>query len=272
MKYFISILSLIAIVCFSSCNIEEKRETKTSREIEIISQKGKAPSKAKTMDKADSLIYETIMAHGGELYDTAHYAFRFRDNNYTFHNKQRGYIYTANGQKDGEEIRDVLKNGKLARTINGVVSELSPRDIAKFSQALNSVIYFVTLPYKLKDAAVKKTYEGRIFIKNQKYDVLAVTFDQEGGGNDHDDEFRYWINSDSKTIDYLAYSYETNDGGVRFRSAYNPRTIDGIRFQDYVNYEAPIGTSLDKLPELYEAGKLKELSKIETENVVDLKN
>ena len=68
-------------------------------------------------------------------------------------------------------------------------------------------------------------------------------------------------------MNYMAYSYHTNDGGVRFRSAYNPRTVDGIRFQDYVNWEAPIGTPLEELPKLYENGQLKELSKIETEAV-----
>jgi hypothetical protein len=164
----------------------------------------------------------------------------------------------------------VLENGTLTRTVNGNTTGLSPKDVAKYTEALNSVVYFATLPHKLSDAAVNKSYVGRTTIKGQDYEVVAVTFDQEGGGVDHDDEFRYWINVDTKTIDYLAYNYETNDGGVRFRSAYNPRTVGGIRFQDYVNYEAPIGTPLDELPELYEAGKLKELSRIETEYVVDL--
>ena len=67
----------------------------------------------------------------------------------------------------------------------------------------------------------------------------------------------------------MAYSYSVNDGGVRFRSAYNPRTIDGIRFQDYINWEAPVGTPLKDLPALFEKDKLKELSRIET---VDVRN
>jgi hypothetical protein len=198
----------------------------------------------------------------------AHYAFTFRDKKYTFHNTKEGYTYTVTSQKDDQVIKDILENGKLTRTVNGEKTELSPKDIVKYTEALNSVVYFATLPHKLKDAAVNKTYEGRTSIKDQDYDVLAVTFNQEGGGTDHDDTFMYWINTDTHTIDYLAYSYETDDGGVRFRSAYDPRTVGGIRFQNYVNYEVPIGTALNELPKLYEAGNLKELSRIETEDVV----
>ncbi|WP_373518072.1 DUF6503 family protein [Pricia sp.] len=268
MKNCISMVCLTVLLCLSSCTAEKKKDTVSAEEKEVTSQKVDAPLKAAKMDKADSLVVKTIAAHGGELYETAHYGFQFRDKNYTFHNKGGSYTYTVTSQKNGEEIRDVLENGSLTRTINSAKTELSAKDIAKYTEALNSVVYFATLPHKLNDAAVKKSYEGRTTIKNQDYEVLSVTFDQEDGGTDHDDTFRYWIHTDTDTVDYLAYSYETNDGGVRFRSAYNPRSVGGIRFQDYINYEAPIGTPLNELPELYGAGELKELSRIETEDVM----
>jgi hypothetical protein len=54
-----------------------------------------------------------------------------------------------------------------------------------------------------------------------------------------DDELHYWINKDTHKIDYLAYSCQVNDGGVRFRSAFNTR-VAGVTFQDYINYEAQL--------------------------------
>jgi len=272
MKNCISILFLTISIGLSSCNTEKKKDTVSSEEKEVTSQKVNAPSKIAVMDKADSLVVRTIAAHGGELYDTAHYGFTFRGKKYSFYNKAGSYTYKVTGQKDGEEIRDVLENGTLTRTINGKETELSSKDVVKYTEALNSVVYFATLPHKLNDAAVKKSYEGRTTIKDQDYEALSVTFDQEGGGTDHDDKFMYWINIDTNTIDYLAYNYETNDGGVRFRSAYNPRTVGGIRFQDYINYEAPISTPLRELPGLYGAGKLKELSRIKTEDVTAIED
>jgi len=62
-----------------------------------------------------------------------------------------------------------------------------------------------------------------------------------------------------------------NKGGVRFRSAYNRRVIDGIIFQDFINYKAKIGTPLFDLPSLYEKGELEELSRIETKDIQNLK-
>ena len=157
----------------------------------------------------------------------------------------------------------------LSDTLIQKKQSLSTEDAGKYGEALNSVIYFATLPHKLQDASVHKTFVEETTIKGKKYDVIQVTFGQDGGGKDFDDEFHYWINKQTHKIDYLAYNYRTNDGGVRFRSAFNTRVIDGLTFQDYINYEAPLETDLKDLPKLYEQGKLKEVSQILTENVVN---
>lgn len=267
MKNSISIVYAVLLLFGFSCNTEGKKNATASDDMDVAAQKEDTRTAVPILDRADSLVAKTIAAHGGNLYDSAHYGFTFREKNFTFRHKKNGYTYTSTGHKDGDEIRDVLENGTLTRNINGTEIELTSKDITKFTEALNSVIYFATLPYKLQDAAVQKSYSGRTVIKNEDYEVLSVTFDQKGGGTDHDDKFMYWINTATNTIDYLAYSYATNDGGVRFRSAYEPRTVGGIRFQNYINYEAPRDTPLIELPELYEAGSLKELSRIETEGV-----
>lgn len=219
---------------------------------------------------ANAIVNDAIKAHGGTSYDAAHYQFVFRDKLYSFNNKN-GYVYTVNSIDSlGNRIEDDLTNGKFNRKVNEKLVELSEKDVAKYSNALNSVIYFATLPHKLNDKAVVKEDVGETVIKGEDYDVIKVTFGKEGGGKDHDDIFMYWINKKSHYINYLAYSYSVNEGGVRFRSAYNPRTIDGIRFQDYVNWEAPVGTPLSELPEMFEKGQLKELSRIETEDIKNL--
>jgi hypothetical protein len=78
------------------------------------------------------------------------------------------------------------------------------------------VIYFATLPYKLQDASVNRFIEETT-IKDKQYDVVGVTFGQDGGGKDFDDEFHYWINKQTHKVDYLAYSYRTNDGALQNR-------------------------------------------------------
>ena len=222
-------------------------------------------------DRATYLLDQAIKAHGGELYETANYQFVFRDDIYTFHNEGKKYSYTALKNKNGTTTFDILNNDGLTRFVNDVYQNISEADQEKYSGGINSVIYFATLPYKLKDPAVNKSYKGTSTIKNKTYEVLEITFDQVGGGSDHDDTYLYWLNKATHRIDYLAYNYSVGKGGVRFRAAYNTRNVDGIIFQDYINYKADVGTPLIDLPKLYQEDKLKKLSVIATENVINLK-
>ncbi|KAA1245192.1 DUF6503 family protein [Aquimarina sp. RZ0] len=240
---------------------------KNSSETLPVIAKVEVPKKLYTEqhENADTIISEAIEAHGGELYDKADYTFVFRKKEYRFTNNHSNYTYSV---KNDEKTCDFIVNGNFERYVNEEPVALSEKRQSKYAEALNSVIYFATLPHKLKDAAVNKKYIQSIDIKGLNYDVIKITFDQEGGGKDHDDEFYYWINKETKKIDFLAYNYKVNGGGVRFRSAYNRRVVAGITFQDYINWKASVGTPLKELPLLYEQGKLKELSRIVTEKVV----
>jgi hypothetical protein len=229
------------------------------------------PPPPREMTDAEKVLGNAVVAHGDDRYYTANYSFVFRGKTYTFKNNGTDFRYSVSIEKDGAAIVDVLSNGQLTRTVDGTEIKLSEKDIAKYTEALNSVVYFATLPHKLLDPAVKLTLVPPTTVNDKPYHSLMVQFHEEGGGTDHDDNFRYWVNQSTNRIDFLAYDYKTNGGGVRFRSAYNPRVVNGILFQDYVNYKAPVGTSLDDLPTLFEQGKLKELSRIETEDVKAIK-
>lgn len=238
---------------------------------EITTEKETA-SNVTNASKAALILEKTINSHGGDLYNTANYSFVFRGDTYSFNNNNNeNYEYSKRSEKEKTVIQDFLKNNTLTRVVNGDTIKLSEPKIKRATGGLNSVIYFATLPYKLNDKAVNATYVEETTIKGESYTVLGITFNQEGGGDDFEDQFHYWINTKTNKIDYLAYNYQVNGGGVRFRSGYNRRVIDGITFQDYINYKASPDTALKDLPKLYEAGELKELSKIETENIINLK-
>lgn len=267
MKYRSNVLIFTAFLCLLSCKTEQKKaEEVESAVVEVVDK-----TTAIIPTKAEKIIDAAIEAHGGSLYDEASYSFVFRKKSYTFHNNKSKYTYTVKHTEKGNEIYDVLENGKLTRTLNGDLTDLSAKDYSKYKEALNSVIYFSTLPHKLNDKAVQKKYIGANIIEGMRYKIVKVTFGEEDGGKDFDDEFYYWISDTTNMVDYLAYSYATSGGGVRFRSAYNVRKVGGIYFQDYINWEAPVGTPLEQLPYFYEEGELKELSRILTEDIVHLK-
>lgn len=216
-----------------------------------------------TVEPVDSLLDSVYHAHG----ELGNYRFVFRDDQYSFQFNEGNYIYSKSSNKSGKLLRDTLTNNGFVRYADGARLVLSKEEEAKYAESLNSVIYFVCLPLKLKDPAANKTKLDDCIINESVYSTIRVHFDEEGGGTDFDDVFYYWINQNTNQVDFIAYKYSTNGGGVRFRSAFNSRMIGKMRFQDYLNYEAPIGKPLAELPLLFEKDSLKILSEIITESV-----
>lgn len=217
---------------------------------------------------AQEIVDRSIEVSGGENYKKSAISFSFRDLEYssTWKNKRRKL--SRFGTKDSLQFVDVLWDNKFERTINDSVMTLSDSLSNVYANALNSVHYFVDLPYGLNDPAVNKELLGETSVKNQDYYKIKVTFDQEDGGDDYDDVYVYWFNKDTFKPDYLAYEFHVNGGGIRFRAAYNERYINGIRFVDYENYEAsPQRTSIYDTDKLYGKGELKLLSKIELNEI-----
>ena len=223
-------------------------------------------------DRAQSIIDKAIEAHGGDAYDNLAVSFKFRDKDYTVKLDKGSYEYSRSYKDSSGMIKDVLTNDGFERKVDGFLTTLSEKDIRKHSNAINSVCYFALLPKGLNDPAVKKTMIGLNKIAGQKYHVVQVSFDQEGGGDDFEDKYVYWINQKTFTIDYLAYSFHVNGGGVRFRSAMDPVVVDGVRFQNYVNYKhEDKTTTLDSLPFYFVQDQLIKLSEILTEDVKSIK-
>lgn len=218
---------------------------------------------------AQEIIDKTIETAGGEKYDAATIQFAFRDIKYSSQRENGNYELTRTSTDSLGETRDVLTNSGFERSINGNKLILPDSTASKYANSINSVHYFVQLPYGLNAAAVNKELVGEAEIDGKKYYEIKVTFDQDGGGTDHEDVYMYWIAQDSFTVDYFAYKFYTDKGGIRFRKAYNPRVVNGLWFVDYENYKLEPWESVDlqTVDELFEAGKLELLSEIKTEDV-----
>lgn len=238
MKYLIIFLALISVSC------QEKKDSLTAQEI----------------------IDKTIEKAGASRYKNASIEFKFRDHTYKSSRKGGEFQLERSITDSTGKYRDVINNTGFRRFINDTLATVPDSMVVRYSSSVNSVHYFAHLPYGLNDRAVNKKLAGETVIKGEPYYKINITFQQEGGGADHHDEFMYWIHKEKFTIDYLAYKFLVNDGGIRFRAAFNPRVIDGIRFVDYMNYTiSNFNTKLEDLDKLYEEGKLEMLSTIKTE-------
>jgi hypothetical protein len=230
---------------------------------------GLATYSCKQRTEAEKIVDAAIEAHGGDTYEQVRIDFDFRKIHYTIFKSPTAYEYIREFTDSTGVVRDVLNNSGFVRTVNGVkIDTLTEERIGAFSRSVNSVAYFAFLPYGLNDPAAVKTLVGETEIKGKKYDLIRVTFQAEGGGDHYEDEFLYWFGKEDHLMDYMAYLYFTDGGGVRMREVTSVQEVGGIRFQNYLNYKpSQKDTPLDQMQGLYQSGNLEKLSEINLENI-----
>ena len=215
-------------------------------------------------EKASAIIKQCIAAHGGENYKHLDVSFDYRQFRMHLMQQDGKFLYERTTKDSaGNTVNDIMTNDGFTRKINGKEQDLSIKDNDKYKEGLNAIAYFALLPYKLSESAVNLKYLGQINIGKDLYDKIDVTFDQEAGGKDHQDEFCYWINNKTHTMDYLSYS----NGGPRFRTVIKRQKVGGVIFQDYNNYQV-LDTTLPTsgYDKAYITGNAKLLSTIEQNN------
>ncbi len=217
---------------------------------------------------AQKIIDKTIAVHGGDLYENSIIEFDFRKNHVILERNNGLYKYHRIFEDSIGTIHDILTNDGFTRLINDKKVALDPKWESRYSASVNSVAYFVLLPFGLNAPAVHKEFKGEEKIGGKDYYRIRVTFDPEGGGEDFNDIFMFWINKDNYHMEYFGYYYHTGKGGIRFRKAVNTRERGGIIFSDYINYKGPeTMKDVGVLAKAYQAGELEKVSEIIQENI-----
>lgn len=240
MKY----IYIVIVFCFVSCAQKEKELT------------------------AQQIVDKSIVNSGLDKVANATISFDFRDQSYTATRKNG--LYTLTRTKDA--VTDVLTNSGFTRKIDKENIQLTDSIANLYANAVNSVHYFSVLPFSLNDKAVFKKKLKSVTIKGKNYYKIQVTFSENGGGDDFDDVFIYWFNKQTFLLEYLAYAYHTNGGGIRFRDIKNEEMVNGIRFVDYNNYKPKNkSVTVENIDKAFENNQLEKISKIVLQNVkVDL--
>ena len=242
MKYFYILLALFII----SCKASKKEYT------------------------AQDIIDNCIINSGANKVSNANIAFKFRDKKYSA-KRNKGLF---NLTRSFDSIKDILSNNNFTRFAEGVEIKVADSMALKYANSINSVHYFSVLPFGLDDKAVHAKRLPSSTIKGKEYYKVEITFSEDGGGEDFEDVFIYWIGKEDFLIDYLAYAYHTNGGGKRFRALKEQSNKKGIRFVDYDNYK-PLNNSISliDIDQAFEENQLKKVSEIILEDIkVDILN
>ncbi|WP_445385206.1 DUF6503 family protein [Robiginitalea sp. IMCC44478] len=217
---------------------------------------------------AQQVVDSAITFAGGDLYSRSKIEFDFRDFHYSSYREDGKRVLTRTIPTDSGTIRDVRKGQSFTRYLNEQELSLPDSTAQRYSNAVNSVHYFAYLPYGLNDRAVNKRMLDTVSLGDHNYYKIQITFDQEGGGKDFEDVFIYWFNTDTFRPDFLAYEFQVNGGGMRFREAQNQRVVGGITFSDFINYKPTAEVPLAALDSLYAIpGGMEKLSEINLRNI-----
>lgn len=216
---------------------------------------------------ADQIISKAVETHGGKLYDNMEVQFDFRGRHFRAKITEGSYEYERTFEADGRLVKDLIQNDKYKRILDQREIQLEERELSTYKTATNTVIYFALLPFNLDNPVVNRQMMRPVDIKGEPYHKVEITYGKNGGGKDFEDVYVYWVHREKFTIDYLAYSYNINGGGVRFREAYNARMVNGIRFQDYVNYTIDKDFPAQELDYAFVTDQLREISRIDLENI-----
>jgi hypothetical protein len=221
----------------------------------------KTPQKELT---AQEIIDKAMLVAGSEKVENAKISFDFRNIHYEA-TRKKGIFQL---KRSFDSITDVLSNQGFQRFVNEKPISISDSLATVYSNSVNAVHYFSVLPYGLNDKAVHKKQLPSAIIQGKEYYKIEITFSENGGGEDYEDVFVYWIGKEDFMVYYLAYSYHTNGGGKRFRTVTNQQTINGIRFVDYDNYQPNNNNnSLIDLDKAFENNDVSKVSEIVLENL-----
>ncbi|MGJ8743198.1 DUF6503 family protein [Polaribacter sp.] len=208
---------------------------------------------------AQQIIDKAIAYSGADKAANSEIKFKFRDKEYLAKRNKGNFslIRAFNNTKD------VLTNSDFERFINSEKQILSTKDSLKFANAVNSVHYFSVLPYGLNNKAVHKKLLPSATVNGKNYYKVEITFSENGGGEDFEDVFIYWIGKKDFLVDYLAYSYHTNGGGKRLRVLKEQCVKNGIRFVDFHNYK-PLNDAIPliDIDKAFENNQLEKVSEI----------
>lgn len=216
---------------------------------------------------ADEIVYRAVAAHGGGLYDNMEVQFDFRGRHFRAKIAEGSYEYERTYEADGRLVKDLIKDDKYQRILDQREIQLKESELSSYKTATNTVIYFALLPFNLDNPVVNRQLMRPVDIKGEPYHKVEITYGKNGGGKDFENVYVYWVHQEKFTIDYLAYSFNINGGGVRFREAYNARMVNGIRFQDYINYTIDKDFPAQELDYAFVTDQLEELSRIDLDHI-----
>jgi len=217
------------------------------------------------------IVDQAIAFHGGERYRSTDVELDLCSKSGCYQVRSRidrdRFVYQVEGTVRGEHRHVRWTQDALEVRIDGKTIEPAPEDAQRWRDWVMERIYFAFLPYRLNDPSVFKQDQDLEQWGDRALRRVKVTF-APGSSTDADDEYAFWFDPETARLEQFAYSYQRNEGGLRFRRLVNYRRVGGILFFDQEN----LGVNgreyrVDQITPEFVDETLRSISRVRLENI-----
>ncbi len=218
-----------------------------------------------------AIVDRAIEHHGGELYRHSETGVDLCSKSGCFHvvallDGDR-FVYTVAGTSGGARLEVRSSNDALEVRRDGEPLAVEPGGEQKYRDWAMARVYFCFLPFRLGDPSVRHQDLGLVDWDGRRLHKVKVTF-EAGTSTGAGDEYVYWFDPESARLEYFAYSYDDNGGGLRFRRTVRHRRAGGLLFSDQENFGADgPGLSVDAIDAAYVRDAMRHVSTVRLEGI-----
>ncbi len=218
-----------------------------------------------------AIVDRAIEHHGGEIYRHSETELDLCSKSGCFQVTANldgdRWAYTVSGKSGGSQLRVLSADDRLKVQRDGAEEAVTADKEQRFRDWAMARVYFCFLPFRLNDPSVLKQSLGLVGWNGRRLHKVKVTF-RAGTSTDAGDQYMYWFDPETARLEYLAYSYDDNSGGLSFRRAVRHRRIGGLLFFDQENYgpDGP-GLSVDAIDPAYVRDAMRHVSTVRLEGI-----
>ncbi len=217
------------------------------------------------------IVDRAIEHHGGEIYRHSETELDLCSKSGCFHVVARmdgdEWAYTVSGKSRGSHQEVISTHDRLTVWRDGSEVPVAADREQGFRDWAMARVYFCFLPFRLNDPSVLKQDLGLVDWDGRSLHKVKVTF-EAGSSTDAGDQYMYWFDPETARLEYLAYSYDDNGGGLRFRRAVRHRRIGGLLFFDQENFGADgPGLSVDMIDAAFVRDSMRHVSTVRLEEI-----
>ncbi len=217
------------------------------------------------------IVDRAIEHHGGEIYRHSETELDLCSKSGCFQVVARmdgdAWTYKVSGKSRDSHQEVISTHDRLTVRRDGSEVTVAADQEQGFRDWAMARVYFCFLPFRLNDPSVLKQDLGLVDWDGRSLHKVKVTF-EAGSSTDAGDQYMYWFDPETARLEYLAYSYDDNGGGLRFRRAVRHRRIGGLLFFDQENFGADgPGLSVDAIDAAYVRDSMRHVSTVRLEDI-----